>query len=217
MKKKIKLDLYTAEEEVANAVTHAVGIIGGIVGLVLNFLNTPIDNAQVFWSCTVFFLSIIFLYSASTIYHTVTGTQRKYLFKQLDHIGIYILIAGTFTPFAYGVLGEDPLGQQMLIAVWLIALAGILFKIFYTGRYEALSLISYLGMGWLGFIMFDDISHKLGNDVVNLMLYGGICYTSGIIFYLMRRLKYHHAIWHIFVLGGTGFHAWAVLSYVIRI
>ncbi|MFY0591632.1 PAQR family membrane homeostasis protein TrhA [Roseivirga sp.] len=217
MTKKIKLDLYSPEEELANAITHGVGIIGGIIGLVLTLQNSALNPSNVTWSGVIFFLSIIFLYTASTIYHSISGQKKKYLFKQLDHIGIYILIAGTFTPFAWGILGNDASGQNMIIAVWLIALAGILFKVFYTGKFEAISLISYVGMGWLGFLMFDDITKYLGRDVVDLMLYGGVFYTSGIIFYLMRRLKYHHAIWHLFVLAGTGFHVWGVLKYVIRI
>lgn len=217
MTKEIKLDVYSPAEERANALTHAIGILGGILGLILNLVNTSVANTAIFWSTTIFFLSVIILYSASTIYHSVKAKKQKHLFKQLDHISIYILIAGTFTPFAWGVLGEDVFGKNMLLAVWLIALGGMLFKIFYTGRFEAISLISYIGMGWLGFLMFDRISQKLGEEVVNLMIYGGASYTVGVAFYLMRKLKYHHAIWHIFVLGGTGFHSWAILKYVIRI
>lgn len=217
MTRKAKLDVYTSAEEKANALTHVIGIIGGITGLILNLINTPTEDSAIFWSCTIFFSSVVLLYSASTIYHSVKAKKQKYLFKQVDHISIYILIAGTFTPFAWGVLGEEAFGKNMLIAVWLIALAGILFKMFYTGRFEAVSLISYIGMGWLGFLMFGRISDILGQDAVNLMLYGGICYTSGVIFFLMQKLKYHHAIWHLFVLGGTAFHFWAVLKYVIRI
>ncbi|OEK07042.1 PAQR family membrane homeostasis protein TrhA [Roseivirga misakiensis] len=217
MSKKIKLDLYSPQEELANAITHAFGIIGGLIGLILTLSNRSTNEVNVTWSGVIFFLSVIFLYTASTIYHSVSGKKIKYLFKQLDHIGIYILIAGTFTPFAWGILGNDVSGQNMIMAVWLIALAGILFKVFYTGKFEAISLISYVGMGWLGFLMFDDITQYLGREVVDLMLYGGIFYTSGIIFYLMRKLKYHHAIWHLFVLCGTGFHTWAILKHVIRI
>ncbi len=212
---KPKLDVYTPEEEQANALTHAMGIVLGLVGLLLVIINVPMHESARFWSCTIFFTSIILLYSASTTYHSVKVKKQKYLFKQLDHIAIYILIAGTFTPFAWGVLGEEAFGVNMLIGVWLIALAGVFFKIFFTGRFEAISLLSYLGMGWLGFLMFGRISTLLGIEVVNLMIYGGICYTVGVIFYLMRKVKYHHTIWHLFVLAGTSFHFWAVLNHIV--
>lgn len=211
----IKLDVYTPEEERANAITHAIGIIFGLIGIVLVFIQVPFSETSRFWSTLIFFLSIVILYSASTIYHSVKAKKQKYLFKQLDHIAIYVLIAGTFTPFAWGVLGGEKFGMNMLLGVWGIALVGIIFKIFFTGRFEALSLISYLGMGWLGFLMFGRISSVLGQEVVNLMIYGGIAYTTGIVFYLMRKLKYHHAIWHLFVLIGTGFHYWAVVHYIV--
>lgn len=211
-----KLDVYSLEEERANAITHAIGIIFGLIGIILVVLRVPIQETSRFWSTIIFFLSVIILYSASTIYHSVTGQRQKYLFKQLDHMAIYILIAGTFTPFAWGLLGTEPFGMNMLLGVWLIAAAGIVFKILFTGRFEAISLISYLGMGWLGFLMFGRISELLGNEVVNLMIYGGIGYSAGIIFYLMRKLKYHHAIWHLFVLAGTGFHYWAILHYIVN-
>lgn len=217
MKQEIKLDVYSHEEEKANAITHAIGIIGGLIGLILNLIKTSTRDPEIFWSSNVFFLSVILLYTASTIYHSVKAKKQRCLFKQLDHISIYILIAGTFTPFAWGVLGESTFGQNMLLAIWLIAIAGIFFKVFFTGRFEAISLISYIGMGWLGFLMFQRIGETLGQEAVNLMLYGGICYTVGVVFYLMHKLKYHHAIWHLFVLCGTALHSWAILKYVIRI
>lgn len=213
--KPVKLDVYTPEEERANALSHAIGIVFGFLGLVLVFINVPFTDIARFWSTIIFFLSIIILYTASTIYHSVKAKKQKYLFKQLDHISIYILIAGTFTPFAWGVLGNELFGINMLLGVWAIAIAGIVFKVFFTGRFEAVSLVSYIGMGWLGFLMFGRISAVLGDEVVNLMIYGGLFYTSGIVFYLMRNLKYHHTIWHLFVLAGTGFHYWAVLNYIV--
>ncbi len=215
MKKAKGLDAYTPEEEVANAITHGLGIIACTVGLVYTLIQNDSLSANLKLSTSIFFLSGITLYSASTLYHTVKSTKRKYLFKQLDHISIYLLIAGTFTPFAWGVLGNTSFGKNMLLGVWLIALAGIIFKIFFTGRFEAISLLSYLGMGWLGFLMFGRITDEIGPEAVNFMLYGGGAYTLGLVFYLMRKVKYHHAIWHLFVLAGTGLHAYAVIKYVL--
>jgi hemolysin III len=213
--KKIKTYGYTPEEEIANTWTHALGIVLGVIGTALLIWKTPdlqFDKAGSFF---IFGLSIILLYSASTAYHAVKSVQRKLLYKKLDHIAIYVLIAGTFTPFCWVVLRDQALGINVLIGVWLIAIAGTVFKIFYTGKLEALSLISYLGMGWLGFTLFSRLSDLISADAVDLMLYGGLCYTGGVVFYLMRRLKYHHAIWHVFVLGGTAFHFSAVYLYVL--
>lgn len=215
MKKEVKLDIYTPEEELANAITHGIGILGALVAFIYVLLQ-PIENTTVFWSTSVFCATAFILYSSSTLYHSVKSKSKKFLFKKLDHISIYLLIAGTFTPFCWGVLGNTSLGINLLIAVWAIAIAGIVFKIFLTGKLEFISLASYLGMGWLGFLMFDEIAEILSQEVVNMMLYGGVSYTVGVAFYLMRKLKYHHAIWHLFVLGGTGFHMYAVLKYVVR-
>ncbi|PWL30777.1 hemolysin III family protein [uncultured Roseivirga sp.] len=214
MKKEVKLDIYTPEEELANAITHGIGILGALVAFIYVLLQ-PIENTAVFWSTSVFCATAFILYSSSTLYHSVKSKSKKFLFKKLDHISIYLLIAGTFTPFCWGVLGNTSLGINLLIAVWAIAIAGIIFKIFLTGKLEFISLASYLGMGWLGFLMFDEIAEILSQEVVNMMLYGGVSYTVGVAFYLMRKLKYHHAIWHLFVLGGTGFHMYAVLKYVV--
>ncbi|MBO6661139.1 MULTISPECIES: PAQR family membrane homeostasis protein TrhA [Roseivirga] len=214
MKKEVKLDIYTPEEELANAITHGIGILGALVAFIYVLLQ-PIENTAVFWSTSVFCATAFILYSSSTLYHSVKSKSKKFLFKKLDHISIYLLIAGTFTPFCWGVLGNTSLGINLLIAVWAIVIAGIVFKIFLTGKLEFISLASYLGMGWLGFLMFDEIAEILSQEVVNMMLYGGVSYTVGVAFYLMRKLKYHHAIWHLFVLGGTGFHMYAVLKYVV--
>jgi len=214
LKKEIKLDVYSPEEERANAISHAVGIVAGLSALIFLWMKQGV-NYSILLSTSIFFITVVILYTSSTLYHSVKAKKQKFLFKQLDHISIYLLIAGTFTPFCWGVLGNTSLGINLLIAVWLIAAAGIIFKVFYTGKLEFLSLASYLGMGWLGFLMFDEIAEVLSPDVVSLMLYGGVSYTAGVVFYLMRKVKYHHAIWHLFVLGGTGFHMYAVLKYVV--
>ena len=211
-KKEVKLDVYTDEEELANAISHGLGVLLGIIATVLLLLKA--DSSAKSWSFLIFGVSIVNLYTASTLYHAVKSKQRKFLFKKLDHIGIYLLIAGTFTPFTWVVLQNETVGQQILIWIWVIAAAGVIFKIFLTGRFETISLTSYLGMGWLGFLMFDKLGELLSAEAVNLMLYGGLCYTGGVMFYLMRKLKYHHAIWHLFVLAGTAFHWAAVYLYV---
>jgi len=216
LKKNKGLDAYTPEEEVANAITHGLGIIACLIGLIYTIIQPSTLAFNIKASVSIFFISGITLYTASTLYHSVKSKKRKYLFKKLDHISIYLLIAGTFTPFAWGVLGETNYGRNMLLGAWSIALAGIIFKIFFTGKYEVISLLSYLGMGWLGFLMFGKISDEIGKEAVNYMLYGGGAYTLGVVFYLMRKVKYHHAIWHLFVLVGTAFHAYAILEFVLN-
>lgn len=215
MKNKQKLEAYSAEEELANAWTHGIGAVLAIVGTVFLLLETPANATEKQVGFLVFGLSMVLLYAASTAYHSVKSQQRKSLYKKLDHIAIYFLIAGTFTPFCWVVLREEALGINVLIAVWAIAFAGTIFKIFFTGKLEVLSLISYLGMGWLGFTLFSRLSELISPEAVNLMLYGGLCYTGGVVFYLMRKLKYHHAIWYIFVIGGTAFHFAAVYLFVL--
>ena len=210
-----KVEAYTPEEELANAWTHGVAMLSSLIATVFLLWQTPAGATAKQISFLVFGLSMVLLYGASTAYHSVKSHQRKTLYKKLDHIAIYILIAGTFTPFCWGVLREEALGINVLVAVWAIALAGTIFKIFFTGKLEWLSLISYLGMGWLGFTLFSRLSDLISPDAVNLMLYGGLSYTGGVVFYLMRKLKYHHAIWHLFVMGGTAFHFAAVYLYVL--
>lgn len=212
---KNKVEANSPEEELANAWTHGIAAVLATIGTVFLLLKTPAGSTEKQVSFFVFGLSMVLLYGASTAYHSVKSQLRKTLYKKLDHIAIYGLIAGTFTPFCWAVLREEALGINVLIAVWAIALAGIIFKLFFTGKLEVLSLISYLGMGWLGFTLFSRLSELISADAVNLMLYGGLCYTGGVIFYLMRKLKYHHAIWHIFVMGGTAFHFAAVYLYVL--
>lgn len=210
MKNKNKWQGYTPEEERANFWTHVIGVIYGVLGLIYTLFSNTSTQLQI---CTiVFFLTVTILYTSSSLYHYATGKKQKILFKKLDHISIYLLIAGTFTPFCFGLLSEDPIGFKLGIAVWSIALLGTIFKIFFTGKYEAISLLSYLGMGWMGFLMFDNISNVAGSEIVDFMLYGGLSYTVGVVFYVMRRLKYHHAIWHVFVLGGTVLHSLAIIK-----
>jgi len=212
-KKAAKLVAYTDEEELANTITHGIGALLGLIGTIVLLMKA--DSSAKSWSLLIFGLSLVNLYTASTLYHAVKSKQRKFLFKKLDHIGIYLLIAGTFTPFCWAVLGNEPVGQRVLIWVWIIAAAGVIFKIFLTGRFEAISLISYIGMGWLGFILFGRLGELLSAQAIDLMLYGGACYTGGVVFYLMRKVKYHHAIWHLFVLAGSGFHFAAIYIYVL--
>jgi hemolysin III len=192
-------------EERLHALSHAAGAVLGIAGMVLllqkNSDQTPYATA----SLVVYSLSVILLFSASTAYHLVMQPQWKRYLRILDHISIYFLIAGTYTPLALITLVNGN-GWFICYSIWGIALAGTLMKLFLTGKYEYLSLFLYLFMGWL--IVFDlgNLIRQISGTGLALIALGGAFYTFGVIFYVLRRIPYNHLIWHFFVLGGAISH-----------
>lgn len=192
-------------EEQYNAISHALGIVLGIVGLILLIIFDSQQSEYSTMSILFYGISIILLYTASTIYHAVTHERWKFIFRKIDHISIYFLIAGTYTPVALITLNEDA-GWTIFWTVWGIAAAGTLLKIFFTGRFEILSLVLYLVMGWL--IVFDiqDLLTHTTDLGANLLMLGGAFYTIGIIFYAIPKIPYNHFIWHLFVLAGSISH-----------
>lgn len=201
-------------EEIWNATTHGLGILLGIIGLfILLYFDT---NKTIYSTMSIFMyaISIIILYTASTMYHGIQNDTWKNLLRRIDHISIYYLIAGTYTPVALITL-EESSGWLLFWTVWGIALIGTGLKIFFTGRYEKFSVLLYIIMGWL--IVFDisnlvQLQSSLGT---NLLILGGLCYTLGIIFYVKHRIPYNHVIWHFFVLFGSIFHFFYILFAVI--
>jgi hemolysin III len=198
-------------EEKLNALSHSLGIALGIIGFVLLLKENASNTKFATFSIVVYSLSIILLFSASTLYHFVNKQSLKLKLRILDHISIFFLIAGTYTPVALISLSQGN-GWFIFYAVWGIALIGAILKVFFTGKFEVLSLLMYLFMGWL--IIFD-----LGNLIDNttfpgqmLLALGGAFYTLGIIFYTIRRIPYNHLIWHFFVLGGAISH-WLFIYY----
>ena len=206
--------MYTKREEFWNTVSHGLGVLLGIAGLVLLLVyNTGKTDYSTF-SVLVYGLSIVLLYSASTAYHAVKRTDLKSILRKFDHISIYFLIAGTYTPVALISL-ESSSGWALFWTVWGIAALGTLMKIFFTGRFETLSLLLYLVMGWL--IVFDisnviNLHSAMG---LSLLALGGGCYTFGTVFYAVERIPYNHTIWHVFVLAGSIFHYFFILLDVI--
>ncbi|MGB5357595.1 MAG: hemolysin III family protein [Eudoraea sp.] len=198
-------------EEKLNALSHSLGIALGIIGFLLLLKANASNTKYATFSIVVYSLSIILLFSASTLYHSVNKQSLKLKLRILDHISIFFLIAGTYTPVALISLSQGN-GWFIFYAVWGIALIGAILKVFFTGKFEVLSLLMYLFMGWL--IIFD-----LGNLIDNttfpgqmLLALGGAFYTLGIIFYTIRRIPYNHLIWHFFVLGGAISH-WLFIYY----
>ena len=207
--------LYSVSEEIAHAITHGLGVVLAIAGLtVLVARATLYGNVWHIVSCAIFGTTLVTMYMASTLFHSIPQPRAKHILRVIDHTSIYFLIAGTYTPFTLVTL-HGTWGWWMFGATWGLALFGAVFKIFYTGRFEKLSLAVYLGMGWCMFVAVKPLLHALAPGGLILLLLGGLSYTGGVAFYVFERMRYHHAIWHVFVLAGSVFHYFAVFFYVV--
>ena len=200
------------EEELANSLTHGVGILFSVVAISVMTTFSVLNNNWVSIFSTAFFGSaLLLMYTFSTLYHAIQHEKTKKLLQVFDHISIYILIAGTYTPFLLlGVGGW--LAWLMFGILWFLALAGIFFKAFYRDKFPKLSLILYLGMGWIAVFIAKPLYESLSTQELMLIIGGGLSYTIGTIFYSMKARKYMHAIWHVFVFIGTLCHFIAVMS-----
>ncbi|WP_440875633.1 PAQR family membrane homeostasis protein TrhA [Thalassotalea sp. PLHSN55] len=206
---------YSPQEEIANTLTHAIGALLSVVGLIVLLLSVPenLDNSTRIASFSIYGASLILLFSASTIYHYAVAIKLKQLFKLIDHCAIYLLIAGTYTPLMLLTL-KGPLGYSMLALVWAIALSGIVLKVKYGHKHKKLSLLSYLGMGFISLPLMSELSTHLPSEAIQLLAIGGAIYTLGVIFYINKRIPYNHAIWHLFVLAGAACHFTMVWLYL---
>ncbi len=206
---------YTLAEEIANSISHGAGVVLGIVGLVL-LLVQAVDNGATSTAIASYSLyggTIILLFLASTLYHAIPSPRAKPWLKRFDHCAIYLLIAGTYTPFLLVGL-DSPLARGLMIVIWSMALVGVLFKLAFAHRFEVLSLVTYLVMGWLSLIVIYQLMQVLAPGGVTLLAVGGVVYTLGVVFYVCKRIPYNHAIWHGFVLGGSLCHFLAIYLYV---
>jgi hemolysin III len=210
-----KNPFYTFREELANCVTHGIGAALAFIGLAALVLLAAIyGNRWHVTSFTIYGVSLVILYSASTLYHSVQHPGAKRLLRTLDHASIYILIAGTYTPFLLiGVRGT--LGWSLLAIVWMMALTGIAWKIFFLGRFEVMATIMYIFMGWMGVLAFRQMLVNIPPPGVTMLFAGGLIYTFGVIFYAWEKLPYNHAIWHLFVIGGSICHFYAVTTLLV--
>ncbi|QKN80585.1 PAQR family membrane homeostasis protein TrhA [Scandinavium goeteborgense] len=209
---------YSLAEEIANSISHGIGLVFGIVGLVLLLMQAADANASAtaIASYSLYGGSMILLFLASTLYHAVPHQRAKLWLKKLDHCAIYLLIAGTYTPFL--LVGLDSgLARGLMVVIWSLALLGILFKLTIAHRFKVLSLVTYLLMGWLSVIVVYQLAMKLSMGGVALLAAGGVVYTLGVIFYVCKRIPYNHAIWHGFVLGGSVCHFLAIYLYVGKV
>ncbi|PLX58417.1 MAG: hemolysin III family protein [Vibrio alginolyticus] len=206
---------YSQREELANTITHGIGMIFGIVGLILLLIKAIDQQADTLTlaSMAVYGASIIVLFLASTLYHAIPHPNAKRWLKTFDHCAIYLLIAGSYTPFLLVSL-RTPLAFGLMIVIWTIALLGIIMKVAFVYRFKKLSLMTYLVMGWLSLIVIYQLAINLDIGGLTLLAAGGIVYSLGVIFYVAKRIPFNHAIWHGFVLAGCMCHFFAIYYFV---
>lgn len=205
----------SAGEELADAITHGFGAVLALIGLVALVVRAALyGNHWHVVACSIFGGTLVAMYTASTLYHAIPLPRAKRILRILDHSLIYFLIAGSYTPFTLVTL-HGPWGWSLFALTWGLALAGVWFKIRATGRYEKLSLSIYLAMGWCALVAIKPLVEGLQPAGLALLLAGGLTYSGGVVFYLWDRLRYHHAIWHLFVLGGSVLHYFAVFYFVV--
>jgi len=205
---------YSPSEELANAITHGIGALLSVVGLTLLVFYAKLQNDILRMSSfAIYGSSLVLLFLASTLYHAVNAPKTKRLLKLFDHCAIYLLIAGTYTPLMLLLL-ENTLGVTMLIIVWLLAIVGISFKVIFGHQYKFISILSYLGLGFISLACIEQLSQALHSSGLFLLCLGGGFYTVGVIFYINKRIPYNHAIWHLFVLAGAISHFLLMWYYV---
>jgi len=200
-------------EELANALTHGTALAASLVGLPpLIWMASLQGDTRNIVACSVFAATLVILYAASTIYHALPVSRAKHVARIIDHIAIYFLIAGSYTPFTLGVL-RGTWGWTLFGTVWALAALGVLHKTLLGFRLPRASTLMYLGMGWLAIVAVGPLSRALPPTALALILAGGLSYSLGVALYVRDHLPYRHAVWHLFVMAGSVFHYAAVLLY----
>jgi len=204
---------YVFREEVANSISHGLGLLLALVALpVLVLTAIEVGSVRFLVGVSVFGGTMVLLYLASTLYHSITHEKAKQLFRVFDHTAIFLLIAGSYTPFALGVL-RGPWGWSLLAIVWTLAIIGITLKINRRTRHSRISIVLYVIMGWLAVVAVKPMVMLIPVPGILLILAGGLAYTGGLAFFAAQRIRYNHFIWHLFVIAGTTCHFFAVLWY----
>ncbi len=208
------LHYYSKEEEMLNVITHGLGFGLSILGTFFLIKKAiQINSKLYFWSCLIFGISLMSLYAASTLYHSAKNPLRRRWLNIVDHAAIYVLIAGSYTPFCLITL-KDSYGFALFCVVWSFALLGVVLKLFYTGKYDRLSTIMYVLMGWLALFVVKPLISNLDSNGLYLLVAGGVIYTLGALIYSIKSLKYNHAVFHVFVMLGSLCHYWVIYRYV---
>ena len=214
MDKKTKIQFYSPTEEKLNIWSHAFGIFLSIIALVLLIIKAvQQDNIWMMISFPIFGVSLILLYLASTLYHASKEPQKRFKLKVFDHAAIYVLIAGSYTPFTLVSLNGET-GWLIFSMVWVMAFTGIILKLFFTGKFKIVSTAMYVLMGWLIVFYFQELTAHLHEKGVFYLILGGVLYTIGAILYSIKKIKFNHAIFHFFVLAGSFCHFLSIYLYV---
>jgi hemolysin III len=206
---------WTFGEELAHSITHGVGLLAAVAGLVLLLVLAAATRDP--WrvaACSVYATTLVLLYAASTLYHALSRTRARRVFRVLDHSAIFLLIAGTYTPFALVSL-RGPWGWTLLVIIWSLAVAGVAAKALFGARWPVVSTALYIGMGWTALIALKPLAEHVPAGGIAWLVAGGLAYTGGVVFFAWTRLRYSHAIWHVFVLAGSVCHYMAVVLYVV--
>ena len=198
----------------ANAITHGIGAILAVAGAVYLIAASLHGTAWLIVSCSVFSATLVLVYLCSTLYHSLVRTGARHVFQVLDHSAIYLLIAGTYTPFTLVSL-HGPVGWVLFGVVWTLAVAGVILKSLAVGRFAVASALVYLFQGWFIVVAARPLLHAIGWHGIAWLGAGGLAYTFGIVFFALDRLRYFHATWHVFVLAGSVAHYFAILFYVV--
>lgn len=216
LRRPVPIHIFPPEEERAHVLTHGAGLVFSVVALLLLAWRCIVTQAPPsrLLGVTVYGLSLVLLYGASTFYHMARRPDLRRALRVADHACVYVLIAGSYTPFMLSFLW-GPWGWGLLGAVWTMAAAGVVLKLFCTGRYEAPALTLSLSMGWLCLIALGPLLERMPPGCFALLLAGGVFYTVGIVFYVLDRYRWFHTVWHLFVLAGSASHVLAVARYAI--
>ncbi|MDV2685062.1 hemolysin III family protein [Alkalihalophilus lindianensis] len=206
---------FSKSEEIANAVTHGIGVLLSIAALVLLIVFSSLHGTVLHVvSFTIYGVTMLLLYLSSTMLHALPPGKAKNVFEIMDHASIYLFIAGTYTPILFIVV-QGALGWTLFGIVWGLATFGIVFKAYFVKRFLFLSTLFYILMGWLALFAIKPIIENLGYTGLIFLIGGGLCYTIGTIFYVWRGFRYHHAVWHLFVLAGSVLHFFLVLLFIL--
>ncbi len=205
-----RISEYSIPEELLNSITHGIGALLSVAGLVMLCIQASAYGSYIhIVSYSIFGSTLILLYSSSFLYHTFSNTRFNKVLKKIDHLTIYFLIAGTYSPFTLAVLKESS-GWIMFQTIWGLAAVGCVFKFSKNKLLQRLAFINYLLMGWLILIVFDELTISISSKSLYLLVTGGVLYTTGVIFYLWDKLPFNHSIWHLFVLGGSTAHYFSI-------
>ncbi len=210
-----ELPEYTRSEQIANSVTHGVGAALSLVGTALLLYRAVLGgSARHIVAFAVYGASLFLLHLSSTLYHSIQPPRARKVFRIFDHCSVYLLIAGTYTPFLLLSLWGR-WGLTLLIIIWSLAIAGIVFKSLFIGRLQKTSVVLYVAMGWMIVVAAREAWLRVPHEAIAYVAAGGFSYTVGVAFYAWKRLPYNHAIWHLFVLGGSVCHYVAILLYLV--